>query len=202
MKTFGTAIILAGGKSTRMGFDKQLIKIQERMLVETLIQKLRDEFQEIVIVTNKPEYYIGLADIITGDVILGKGPLSGIHAGLLKASSEYSYVVACDMPSIEMDYVRYMKTRIGTGGHKACVTRLGEWLEPFNAFYSKDLLDHIEEFLATGKRAIHRMLKDQEVDYVPEEEARRFSPEWNMFFNLNTREDMEEYMQKNQGNGV
>jgi len=202
MKNFGTAIILAGGKSTRMGFDKQLIKIQERMLVETLIQKLRDEFQEIVIVTNKPEYYIGLADIITGDVILGKGPLSGIHAGLLKASSEYSYVVACDMPSIEMDYVRYMKTRIGTGGHKACVTRLGEWLEPFNAFYSKDLLDHIEEFLATGKRAIHRMLKDQEVDYVPEEEARRFSPEWNMFFNLNTREDMEEYMQKNQGNGV
>ena len=202
MKNFGTAIILAGGKSTRMGFDKQLIKIQERMLVETLIQKLRDEFQEIVIVTNKPEYYIGLADIITGDVILGKGPLSGIHAGLLKASSEYSYVVACDMPSIEMDYVRHMKTRIGTGGHKACVTRLGEWLEPFNAFYSKDLLDHIEEFLATGKRAIHRMLKDQEVDYVPEEEARRFSPEWNMFFNLNTREDMEEYMQKNQGSGV
>ena len=202
MKTFGTAIILAGGKSTRMGFDKQLIKIQERMLVETLIQKLRDEFQEIVIVTNKPEYYIGLADIITGDVILGKGPLSGIHAGLLKASSEYSYVVACDMPSIEMDYVRYMKTRIGTGGHKACVTRLGEWIEPFNAFYSKDLLDHIEEFLATGKRAIHRMLKDQEVDYVPEEEARRFSPEWNMFFNLNTREDMEEYLQKNEGNGV
>ena len=202
MKNFGTAIILAGGKSTRMGFDKQLIKIQERMLVETLIQKLRDEFQEIVIVTNKPEYYIGLADIIAGDVIQGKGPLSGIHAGLLKASSEYSYVVACDMPSIEMDYVRYMKTRIGTGGHKACVTRLGEWLEPFNAFYSKDLLDHIEEFLATGKRAIHRMLKDQEVDYVPEEEARRFSPEWNMFFNLNTREDMEEYMQKNQGSGV
>jgi len=202
MKTFGTAIILAGGKSTRMGFDKQLIKIQERMLVETLIQKLRNEFHEIVIVTNKPEYYIGLADIITGDVIQGKGPLSGIHAGLLKASSEYSYVVACDMPSIEMDYVRYMKTRIGTHGPKACVTRLGEWIEPFNAFYGKALVKHIEGFLASGGRAIHRMLDEHHVDYVPEKEARKFSPEWNMFFNLNTREDVQEYLQRNEGNGA
>ncbi|MCR3956973.1 MAG: molybdenum cofactor guanylyltransferase [Gudongella sp.] len=202
MKTFGTAIILAGGKSTRMGFDKQLIRFQERMLVETLILKLREEFEEIVIVTNKPEFYIGLADIITGDLIQGKGPLGGIHAGLGMASSEYSYVVACDMPSIDMDYVRYMKTRLQTGDQMACVTMLGEWIEPFNAFYRKDLSEHIESFMATGGRAIHRMLDEHSVDYVPEKEARKFSPEWNMFFNLNTREDVREYLQRNEGNGV
>lgn len=201
MKKFGTAIILAGGKSTRMGFDKQLIKIQERRLVESLIQKLREEFDEIVIVTNKPEYYIGLADIITGDVIKDKGPLGGIHAGLLKSASEYSYVVACDMPSINLDYVRHMKKRIHKSEPVACVTRFGEWIEPFNAFYMKDLAIHMEEFLTTGKRAVHTMLKDYRVDFVPEKEAREFSPEWNMFFNLNTREDIQEYLQRNEENG-
>lgn len=202
MKTFGTAIILAGGKSTRMGFDKQLMKLQERRLVETLIQKLREEFDEIVIVTNKPEYYIGLADIITGDIIEGKGPLGGIHAGLLMASSRYAFVIACDMPSIDMAYVRYMKSRMESSEEMACVTRFGEWMEPFNAFYSKDLKSHIEDFLASGRRAIHTMLDDQSVDYVPESVARSFSPEWEMFFNLNTREDMEEYLQRNEGNGA
>ncbi|WP_409227219.1 molybdenum cofactor guanylyltransferase [Gudongella sp. SC589] len=202
MKKFGSAIILAGGKSTRMGFDKQLIRFQERSLVETLIQKLREEFQEIVIVTNKPEYYIGLADIITGDVIEGKGPLGGIHAGLLMASSRYSYVVACDMPSIDLEYVRYMKNRIANSNPLACVTRLGEWIEPFNAFYRKDLSGHIERFLTSGGRAIHRMLDEHSVEYVPEKEARRFSPDWNMFYNLNTREDVQEYLQRNEGNGA
>lgn len=201
MKKFGTAIILAGGKSTRMGFDKQLIKIQERRLVESLIQKLREEFDEIVIVTNKPEYYIGLADIITGDVIKDKGPLGGIHAGLLKSASEYSYVVACDMPSINLDFIRHLKDRIEKSVPMACVTEFGEWIEPFNAFYKKNLALHIEEFLLSGRQAVHTMLKGVQVDFVPEKEAREFSPEWNMFFNLNTREDIQEYLQRNEENG-
>ncbi|MGM0395653.1 MAG: molybdenum cofactor guanylyltransferase [Bacillota bacterium] len=202
MKKFGTAIILAGGKSTRMGFDKQLIRLQERRLVDSIIQKLREEFDEIVIVTNKPEYYIGLADIITGDVMEDKGPLGGIHAGLLKAGSQYSYVVACDMPSVNIEYISYMKSRIEKSGHMACITRFGEWIEPFNAFYGKDLAVEIEKFLSTGRRAVHTMLRDYPVDYVPENSAREFSPEWNMFFNLNTKEDVEEYLQRDEGHGV
>jgi molybdopterin-guanine dinucleotide biosynthesis protein A len=46
------------------------------------------------------------------------------------------------------------------------------------------------------------MLDEHHVDYVPEKEARKFSPEWNMFFNLNTREDVQEYLQRNEGNGA
>lgn len=199
MNRFGTAIVLAGGKSTRMGFDKQLIKIQERRLVENIILKIREEFEEVVIVTNKPEYYIGLAEKITGDVIKDMGPLGGIHAGLLKSSSKYAYVVACDMPTINLDYIRFMKNRINKTKPMASVTRFGEWIEPFNAFYRKDLTMQIEEFFLTGRRAIHTMLKDHPVDFVPENEARKFSPEWGMFFNLNTRENIQEYLQRNEG---
>lgn len=73
MKDFGTAIILAGGKSSRMGFDKQFLKLDERRLMDSLIHKLESEFDEIIIVTNKPEYYIGLSHRIARDIIPEKG---------------------------------------------------------------------------------------------------------------------------------
>lgn len=160
MKKFGTAVVLAGGKSTRMGFDKQLLRVNNRKLVESIINKLKHEFDEIIVVTNRPEYYIGLSNKITKDIIVGKGPLSGIHVGLKEASSQMAYFVACDMPNINMQYVRYMKERIKVLNIEACVTRYGTWIEPFSAFYSKDIVTDIEShLLEEGKRSINSLLE-------------------------------------------
>ena len=124
MKKFGTVIILAGGKSSRMGFDKQFLKIEQRSLMDSMIHKLSKEFDEIIIVTNKPDHYIGLGHKITKDIIEDMGPLSGIHAGLTICSSQYALIVACDMPNINMEYIRYMKTQVGNHG---CTTKLGNY---------------------------------------------------------------------------
>lgn len=196
MKKFGTAVILAGGKSLRMGFDKQLLIINKRRLMDSLIMKLKQEFDEIIIVTNKPEYYKGLGNKIISDIIVGKGPLSGIHAGLTMASSEFSYFIACDMPNINLEYIRYMKDSIKDMDTTACITRFGSWIEPFNAFYSKKLKTEIEKHLFSGNRSINSLLEKMDVHYVSEEEARRFSPDWDMFLNLNTRDDLNEYLNK------
>lgn len=196
MKKFGTAVILAGGKSARMGFDKQLLKINERRLMDSLISKLKQEFSEIIIVTNKPEYYQGLGDKITSDIIVGKGPLSGIHAGLSLASNEFSYFIACDMPNVNLDYIRHMKESIRDINISACITRFGNWIEPFNAFYSKKLKNEIEKHLFSGNRSINSLLEKLDVCYIKEEEARRFSPDWDMFLNLNTKEDLNNFLSK------
>ena len=195
MKKFGTAVILAGGKSRRMGFDKQLIKINERRLMDNLINKLRHEFEQIIIVTNKPEYYIGLSDMIVSDIIKGRGPLSGIHVGLKNASSQFVYFIACDMPNINLEYIRYVKEKLKYADCKACVTRFGEWIEPFNSFYSKDMIRDIECYLMQNKRSIFKLLDKLDVNYIPESEARSFSPNWDMFLNLNTKEDLNYYLQ-------
>lgn len=194
MKKFGTAVILAGGKSIRMGFDKQLIKVNERRLMDNLVNKLRQEFNEVIIVTNKPEYYYGLCDKLTSDIIVGRGPLSGIHAGLNEASSELVYFIACDMPNINLDYIRYMKEIIRQIDACACVTQFGNWIEPFNAFYSKKLKDKIEKHLLDNRRSINSLLDKVEVQYISEEEARKFSPNWDMFLNLNTKEDLNAFL--------
>ncbi|KNF07275.1 putative molybdenum cofactor guanylyltransferase MobA [Gottschalkia purinilytica] len=199
MEKFKTAVILAGGKSSRMGFDKQFLRIKERRLMDIVINKLKEEFEEIVIVTNKPEYYVGLSDKITSDIIKGMGPLSGIHVGLKNASSRYSYFIACDMPNVNLEYIRYMKKKINELNPKACITRLGGWIEAFNGFYSKDLVEEIEEHLKEDKRSVNSLLKKVDTLYIEEEQARKFSPKWEMFINLNTREELDNYI-KNYSN--
>ncbi len=196
MKKFGTAIILAGGKSSRMGFDKQLLKIDERRLMDSLIYKLNKDFEEIIIVTNRPELYIGLSHIITGDILKDKGPLGGIHAGLKKSSSHYAFVVACDMPNINMEYVRYMKSQLSNVDSMGCVTEFMNWIEPFSSFYSVEFIEHIEKYLDTNRRSINGLIKDFDITYITENDARKLSPNWDMFLNLNTKEDLEDYLAK------
>ena len=195
MKEFGTAIILAGGKSSRMGFDKQFLKIKERLLIENLIQRLKPSFNEIVIVTNRPEEYKSLPVIVTQDVFKGIGPLAGIHAGLLKSTSHFSYIIACDMPNINIEFINYMKSQITGSDKKAAIARFKEWVEPFNAFYSKDIIEVLEDFLELGGRSVSRFSNNLDAYFIEEEKAREFSQNWDMFYNLNTKDDINEYLE-------
>lgn len=199
MRKFGTAAILAGGKSTRMGFDKQLLKINEKRLIDNLVSKLSVEFEEIIVVTNNPQYYLDFNFKLVKDIIVGKGPLSGIHAGLKESNSQFVYFIACDMPNINLKYIRYMKYKIRDLDMdiKACVTKFGVNIEPFNGFYSKDIILNIEDYLVQGKRSLNRLIKQLQTYYVEEEEARMFSPNWDMFLNLNTKEDLEYFLKDN-----
>lgn len=194
MKKFGTAVILAGGKSSRMGFDKQLLKINERRLMDSMIQKLSRVFEEIIIVTNRPELYIGLSHVITKDILECMGALGGIHAGLNYSSSKYAFVIACDMPNININYVSYIKDRLDMDDSFGCITQLGEWIEPFCGFYSVELIEHIEKYLQTGRRSINGLIRNLNVTYIEEKEARKFSPNWDMFLNLNTKEDLANFI--------
>lgn len=198
MKEMETAIILAGGKSSRMGFDKQFIRLQDRYLVEVLAERLERIFPEIIIVTGRPEAYAKDRYRIIEDRVRGFGPLAGIHAGLLNSGSMHNYVIACDMPFIRRDYVEYMMDLIRQHGGRAdgVITRLGEWIEPFNAFYSKTLIGRIEDSMEKGRRQINQMLRDSDVLYVSEADARKFSPDWDMFTNINTLEDYEKLMER------
>ncbi|MBU5438797.1 molybdenum cofactor guanylyltransferase [Tissierella sp. MSJ-40] len=195
MEKFGTAIILAGGKSSRMGFDKQFIEIHEKRLMDILIHELEKEFDEIIIVTNKLQCYLDVTHKVAKDILKEKGPLGGIHVGLKEASSKYSFVVACDMPNINIEYVKYMKKQIENMNIDGCVTKCGNWIEPFSSFYSKDIVNNIEKHLLSNKRSIYSLLEKLNIFYIEEKEARKFSPNWDMFLNLNTKEDLSLYLE-------
>jgi molybdopterin-guanine dinucleotide biosynthesis protein A len=190
---FGSAVILAGGKSSRMGFDKQFLRIKNRFLVRLHAERLASIFDQLILVTNTPELHRDAPFAVVSDEITDCGPLSGIHVGLKAAASRYVYLLACDMPNVNLDYIAYMQTQLQGSAAAACVTRFGDWIEPFNAFYARDLVPAIEAFLDSGQKSLFQFLSFQSTLYVPEREARRFSPDWEMFLNLNTREEFERW---------
>ena len=193
MKRFGSAVILAGGKSSRMGFDKQNIVIHNQLLIECIVKKLRTIFDEIILITNTGTE-LKIFDKVSPDIIESQGPLSGIYTGLTLASSEYVYFIACDMPIINEEYIRYMEDLI-TNEADACVTKYNEWIEPFNAFYKKGIKDIIKEYLSFNRRSIYNLVSNLNTLYIDEKTAIDYSENFEMFFNLNTKDDIKNYIE-------
>lgn len=196
----GTAVILAGGNSSRMGFDKQCIMLNGKLLIENQIKVLKNIFSEIIVVSNKPELYKNYDCTIIVDQLRDFGPMGGIHAGLTAAKSQFSYFVACDMPYINQAYILHMLNIIGkeNPNTQAIITRFGHWLEPFNAFYSKSAISVFEQAYNEKTKKISKALEEIKVRYIEEAEARSFSPDWSMFANINTQEDLNILQAKSQ----
>jgi molybdopterin-guanine dinucleotide biosynthesis protein A len=192
MEKFNTALILAGGKSTRMGFDKQTITLDGTKLIQKTISDLKSIFNEIIISTNNFDLYKDEKLILIKDLIPEKGPLGGIYSALKKSSSEYMYVIACDMPNINPKYIKYMMKILETSKYDACITRKDNWIESFNAFYSMSIIEKLEKHLKQEERTSNfQFINSINCYYVQEETARKFSPKWEMFANINTVNDLE-----------
>ncbi|MDR2598693.1 MAG: molybdenum cofactor guanylyltransferase [Oscillospiraceae bacterium] len=185
MSNFDTAVMLAGGKAKRFEFDKQLLHLQKDSQYANVLPTLNQNFDEVLVVTSKPKLYDDLNVKTIQDIFPQKGPLSGIHAALSFSKSEYAYIIACDMPNIDIDYINYMKQRLISTGADACVTRFADRIEPFHAFYSKNALKTIEEDLLADLCSIKHLLRKINTLYISEEEARQFTPDWSLFQNIN-----------------
>lgn len=196
MEKFKTAVILAGGKSSRMGFDKQFLKINEVRIMDELVYKLKEEFEDIIIITNKPEEYKINEFRIFSDEIKEIGPLSGIHMGLKQSKSEYAYFIACDMPNVDLDYIRYMKEKLINFKADACVAKRDGKIEPFNAFYSIDILPQIEKLMNNNKRSMMGLIDIIEPIFIEEDALKKGNYSFDMFINLNSKEELEIYNKK------
>ena len=191
---FGTAAILAGGKSSRMGFDKQLLMDDDRRILETVIETLKQEFSDILIVTAKPQLYEGMGVRLCSDAYPGKGPLAGVHAALLSARSRYVYLLACDMPVVNLPFIRHMKQQLLETGMDICASRYNDRMEPFNTFYSRTLLGEVIHRLETGNSSLFRFINASRACVLTREDAARFDKELRMFTNINTRTEYEKYL--------
>jgi molybdenum cofactor guanylyltransferase len=196
MRSVDTAVILCGGKSSRAGFDKQFLPCDGTALPKAIARKLESLFQKIIIVTNKPDFYIDTEFIVVEDIVKGAGPLGGIFTALRHSTSHYSYVIAGDMPYPNLAYIGWMMQLLERNDVDALATRKGcDHIEPFNSFFSIRCAPLIEESLARGDRSIGSFLRKCDRAYfVPEKDARLFSPDWSMFLNINTPGDVDHYL--------
>lgn len=182
-----TAVILAGGTSSRMKSNKALLPYRGERFIERIFRTLSGIFQEVILVTNSPEMYRFLPCRIVADAFPGMGSLAGIQAGLSQSTTEYIFVVACDMPDLNEQLVRHLISRLQ--GADVVVPESESGLEPLHAIYGKGCLAAMNGALASGRGKIVACFDRLRVDVVSRQEVAGIDPSFRSFRNINTPEE-------------
>jgi molybdenum cofactor guanylyltransferase len=195
------AIILAGGDSKRLGQPKALLDFNGQSLIERMVNILQHSFTRITLVTDRPELYRGLPVKIVSDLITDrvKSPLRGIHAGLSASSLPHQFVVACDMPCLNLNLISFMETYASE--HDAVVPRIGQYYQPLHAIYSRSCIEVIEKQITLENYKIIDFYAKINVHFIDEAEINRFDPDQCSFININTWSDYHQVLQQLSGAG-
>lgn len=184
IKEKATAIVLAGGKSSRMGTDKSLLPINGKPLIEHIVDQLRDRFDEILIGANHPEKYSFLNLTVVPDLEENKGPLMGILSCLKASGNEVNFVTACDIPVMNTLLISDMIQMTGDVDIVMPVSHDNRY-EPLFAVYKKSVIPGAEIVLNNNCRKIIELLNFAKARFID------FDNE-NWYENLNRKE---EYLQ-------
>jgi molybdopterin-guanine dinucleotide biosynthesis protein A len=180
-----TLILLAGGPSFRMKRDKALLPVAGEPLVQRILSQVQGLFDEILVSVAKGRRYDFLQYSQVEDEVDGLGPLAGILSGLRAARNPVSFVMACDVPRLDRDFVSRMLD--AAEDFDIAVPRTDKGLEPLLAVYKKTAIPHIERLLASSERrvlALFDRCRTRVVDIG--------RPPW--LLNLNTPGDYRKYL--------
>jgi molybdopterin-guanine dinucleotide biosynthesis protein A len=186
-----TSIILAGGKSSRLGREKPLQVIGGKSLIQWVVDRLAILSTEIIIATAHGETIPCSSAVrmkTVADIYPRKGPLAGIYSGLIASSSSRAIVVGCDTPFLSVSLLEYMTQTLADSD--VALPKIGQMVEPLCAVYSKNCLAPIQELLEQNELEIRRLFGMVKVKYVEEDEISRFDPEHLSFFNINSQNDL------------
>jgi molybdopterin-guanine dinucleotide biosynthesis protein A len=182
------AVVLAGGRSSRLGQDKAFLKVNGQFLIELIVDQLAQLSDEVIIVANEASRYEQFEAVVVGDAYPGKGALGGIYSGLTASTSSHCLVVACDMPFLNLSLLRYMQGL--ASDYDVVIPRIGKLTEALHAIYSRDCLPFIDDLLEAGDLRIVHFFSHVRVRYVDRDEVDIFDPEHLSFFNINNQTNL------------
>jgi len=187
-----TAVVLAGGHSSRLGVDKARLKLEgTKTLLENVVERMQHLSADVVVVSNEMTEVAGTRCV--KDALPDGGPLGGLYSGLLAARFVHCFVVACDMPFLNQRLLRYMAEQ--SRDYDVLVPRLDEELldfslHPLHAIYAKRCLPVIEQVFASGSRTIRDIYPMVKTVYLKKDDIARFDHDEFSFFNINTPHDL------------
>ena len=186
-------IVLAGGKSTRMGTSKALLPFGPETMLQRMVRLLSTVVSPIVVVgaANQPLPELPADVLVTRDEREGRGPLEGLRAGLkaLPAQCESAYVTSCDVPLLVPGFVTGM-IRLADG-HDIAVMEIDGFPHPLSAVYRRSVLTHVESLLAADRLRPVFLFDAVDTRRVQASEMTGVDPDLQTLHNLNTREDYE-----------
>ena len=188
-----TGIVLAGGRSTRMGQDKASLPFGDDTLLTRAIRLVGSVADEVIVVVQSEQgggnLALGLPVRVVFDPIENLGPLAGIAAGLAASNSDLNLIVACDMPLIKPAVLRRLVELCGDAD--ICVPVVGAQASPLCAVYRSSVASAAQALLATGERRAMRLLDQVITKRVDAALFRDLDPQLESFVSCNTPEELQ-----------
>ncbi|MCB0747689.1 MAG: molybdenum cofactor guanylyltransferase [Ignavibacteriae bacterium] len=195
-----TGIILAGGKSSRMGSNKSLLTLNDKTVIEVVVDLMKSIFSKVIIITNASEEYSFLNLPMYRDIYLDMGPLAGIHSALANSATEKNFIISCDMPLMSTEMIKYIISNLSEKSITVCVAN--GFIEQLAGVYSKSVLPKVEELLkgklkklnqTKQKYSVLSLLQPEITEYLQVEKLSIYNKY--LFFNMNNVEDYKSIIQ-------
>lgn len=186
-----TGIILAGGKSSRMGTNKALLEIGGKTVIERIVEEIQPVVNNIIIVNNSFESYEFLKLPMVKDMYQDVGPLAGIHAGLTASTTDRNLIVACDMPFVSAEIGAYLLEQLAD--YDGAVPVIFDRMHPLFSTYRRNVREVVERLIEEQKYRIAQILPNIHGKIVTEQELEKHGLriEEYQFFNMNRPEEYE-----------
>ncbi|MDG1731076.1 MAG: molybdenum cofactor guanylyltransferase [Algibacter sp.] len=178
-----TGIILAGGKSSRMGTDKGFLLLNDKPFVQYSIDALQPLVSEIIIVSDDSKYDIfGLKRV--DDITKNAGPVAGICSGLEASFSEYNIILSCDVPLITSKILQKLIDAIDDTSEIIQVESKGKTM-PLIALYKKQIINTFKTLLQEDERRLRVAIMNCISKNIVLEKKQEFST-----MNVNTQTEL------------
>lgn len=187
-----TVVVQAGGASRRMGRNKALIPFGGQPLIARVVERVEKLADELFVIADGGDDYNFLGVPIVEDLVHGYGPLGGVNTAFYYAKNLYVLIVACDMPFLNADLLRWQQNLLISENYDVVVPSLEKGLEPLHAVYRREncLLPARRAMEAGEKRAVS-WFAGVAVREISEEEVRQVDKRMLSFWNINTETDLE-----------
>lgn len=192
-------IILCGGSSKRMGFDKSELTLDGVPVIDRIVNAIVTRADRIVVSTagERSLELLARKDVeVVHDRFPDRGPLEGIRCGLASLHDQFqlAMVVACDTPLVNERLIDLLLARID--GHEAAVPESGSRLHGLTAIYRTELFAKIDEQLDRGELAVKALLNRLDAAVVSEKEIKTIDPELATLANLNSEKELRAFSER------
>jgi molybdopterin-guanine dinucleotide biosynthesis protein A len=188
-----SAVILTGGKSSRMGRPKALLEFDNEPLIVHIVRHLKSVFAEVVVVAAPQQELPPLPVELVRDEVAHQGPVSGIYHGLKASTKEICFVTSCDAPFLNLSLISHLISQLADAD--VVVPFWQERFQPLHAIYRTTVATLLKDQLDRGELRPIFLYDKVRTRKIDEDEIRRFDPEGFSLLNMNSPADYETTLQ-------
>jgi molybdopterin-guanine dinucleotide biosynthesis protein A len=180
--------VLAGGKSSRMGRDKGMLRLGDQPLVLLAVETLKPMVEKVTLL-GPPERYGQLGVPVVADLWPDQGPLAALCTGLIHSDSDWNLFLACDLPRVSAKFIELLGKRVRATPSDAVVPRTRDGWQPLCGAYHRRCRAAFERAIHQRHLSVVKLLDEIHPEAITAEDLAQAGIDEDQFVNVNTPEE-------------